>query len=126
MQFLYNGASDFEEPGLFVTLTQSPQELISDFRGYGWDIEKLIEKEKTGIYNITNPGSVRNEDILEMYKKLVDRNHEYNMIPSDKLVTKGGRSNCVLNSDKLAEEGIILGDATEMIEACLKEYKQRL
>ena len=49
MQFLYNGASDFEEPGLFVTLTQSPQELISDFRGYGWHIEKLIEKEKIMI-----------------------------------------------------------------------------
>ena len=46
MQFLHNGASDFEEPGIFVTLTQSPQDLISDFRGYGWNIEQLIEKEK--------------------------------------------------------------------------------
>jgi circadian clock protein KaiC len=46
MQFLHNGALDFEEPGIFVTLTQSPQELISDFRGYGWDIEKLINEEK--------------------------------------------------------------------------------
>ncbi len=49
MQFLYNGALDFEEPGIFVTLTQSPQELISDFRGYGWDIEKLIKEEKIMI-----------------------------------------------------------------------------
>jgi circadian clock protein KaiC len=49
MQFLYNGALDFEEPGIFVTLTQSPQELISDFRGYGWEIEKLIEDEKIMI-----------------------------------------------------------------------------
>ena len=46
MQFLHNGASDFEEPGIFVTLTQSPQDLINDFRGYGWNIEQLIEKEK--------------------------------------------------------------------------------
>ena len=49
MQFLHNGALDFEEPGIFVTLTQSPQELISDFRGYGWDIEKLINEEKIMI-----------------------------------------------------------------------------
>jgi len=49
MQFLYNGASDFGEPGIFVTLTQSPQDLISDFRGYGWHIEKLIEQEKIMI-----------------------------------------------------------------------------
>ena len=46
MQFLYNGALDFEEPGIFVTLSQSPQELIGDFSSYGWDIEKLIEEEK--------------------------------------------------------------------------------
>ena len=49
MQFLYNGALDFEEPGVFVTLTQSPQELISDFRGYGCEIEKLIDEEKIMI-----------------------------------------------------------------------------
>jgi circadian clock protein KaiC len=29
-----------------VTLTQSPQELISDFEGYGWDIQKLVDEEK--------------------------------------------------------------------------------
>ena len=49
MQFLHNGALDFEEPGIFVTLTQSPQELISDFKGYGWDIGKLIDEEKIMI-----------------------------------------------------------------------------
>jgi circadian clock protein KaiC len=46
MQFLHNGASDFEEPGIFVTLTQSPQELISDFEEYGWEIQKLVDEEK--------------------------------------------------------------------------------
>ena len=49
MQFLYNGALDFEESGIFVTLSQSPRELISDFSGYGWEIEKLIEAEKIMI-----------------------------------------------------------------------------
>ena len=49
MQFLHNGALDFEEAGIFVTLTQSPQELISNFRDYGWDIEKLIDEEKIMI-----------------------------------------------------------------------------
>jgi KaiC/GvpD/RAD55 family RecA-like ATPase len=46
MQFLYNGALDFEEPGIFVTLSQSPQELINDFSSYGWEIERLMEEEK--------------------------------------------------------------------------------
>lgn len=46
MQFLQNGASDFDEPGVFVTLAQSPEELINDFRSYRWDIQKLINEEK--------------------------------------------------------------------------------
>lgn len=49
MQFLYNGALDFEESGIFVTLSQSPQELINDFGSFGWDIEKLMEEEKIMI-----------------------------------------------------------------------------
>ncbi len=49
MQFLYNGALDFEEPGIFVTLSQSPQELVSDFESYGWNIAKLIDEEKIMI-----------------------------------------------------------------------------
>lgn len=44
MQFLYSGAKDFEEPGIFVTLSQSPTEILNDLKSFGWDIEKLIEE----------------------------------------------------------------------------------
>ncbi|MGI0073796.1 MAG: RAD55 family ATPase [Nitrosotalea sp.] len=43
MQFLYSGAKDFDEPGIFVTLSQSPTEIANDFKSFGWNIEKLIE-----------------------------------------------------------------------------------
>jgi circadian clock protein KaiC len=46
MQFLYNGSCDFGEPGIYVTLTQSPHEIINDFKGYGWDIQKLVDDER--------------------------------------------------------------------------------
>ncbi|MDX1596495.1 MAG: ATPase domain-containing protein [Nitrosopumilaceae archaeon] len=46
MQFVYNGAMDFEEPGIYVTMVQSPYELINDFKEYGWNIEKLIKEDK--------------------------------------------------------------------------------
>lgn len=46
MQFLHNGAYDFGESGIYVTLTQSPNDLISDFNEYGWDIQKLVDDEK--------------------------------------------------------------------------------
>ena len=46
MQFLYSGAKDFDEPGVFVTLSESPNEIKSDFKVYGWNIQKLIDEGK--------------------------------------------------------------------------------
>ena len=43
MQFLYAGAKDFDEPGVFVTLSQSPVEIRNDFKSFGWDVQKLID-----------------------------------------------------------------------------------
>ncbi|MGI0055922.1 MAG: ATPase domain-containing protein, partial [Nitrosarchaeum sp.] len=36
MQFLHSGAKDFDEPGVFVTLSESPREIKNDFRMFGW------------------------------------------------------------------------------------------
>ncbi len=46
MQFLYSGAKDFDEPGVFVTLSESPSEIKNDFKTYGWDVQKLIDEGK--------------------------------------------------------------------------------
>ena len=46
MQFLYAGAKDFDESGIFVTLSQSPSEIKNDFKSFGWDVQKLIEEGK--------------------------------------------------------------------------------
>ena len=70
MQFLHNGALDFDEPGIYVTLNQSPQELISDFRGYGWNIERLIDEEKIMIIDARPFKS--DEDLFESADMLYD------------------------------------------------------
>jgi KaiC/GvpD/RAD55 family RecA-like ATPase len=44
MQFLTSGARDFEESGIFVTLSQSPSEIKNDFKSFGWDVQQLIEE----------------------------------------------------------------------------------
>lgn len=46
MQFLYAGAKDFDEPGIFVTLSQSPSDVKNDFKSFGWDAQKIIEEGK--------------------------------------------------------------------------------
>jgi circadian clock protein KaiC len=46
MQFLQSGAKDFDEPGVFVTLSESPSEIKNDFKAYGWDMQKLVDEGK--------------------------------------------------------------------------------
>ncbi len=46
MQFLYSGAKDFDEPGVFITLSANPNEIKNDCSTYGWDIQKLVEEGK--------------------------------------------------------------------------------
>lgn len=90
----------------------------------------LIEKKKTGIYNVTNPGHVTHKDIMRWYAEIVDPSHTYTLIPSDELQSRGlaktGRSNCVLDTTKLQNEGIILQSAEDGINACLKAYAKAL
>ncbi len=44
MQFLYKGAEN-NEPGIFISLCENPEEIRKNMLAYGWDIAKL-EKEK--------------------------------------------------------------------------------
>ncbi len=44
MQFLYSGVEYFDEPGIFVTLSQSAQDVINDFKSYGWEIQEHIDQ----------------------------------------------------------------------------------
>lgn len=91
---------------------------------------ELIDKKKTGIYNITNPQPVKHKDIMQWYKEIINLGHEYAMIPAKDLlikkIAKAGRSNCILDTSKLQKEGIILHNTKDAIISCLKEYKKQI
>ncbi len=88
--------------------------------------KQLIEKDKTGIYNIVNPGSLTHGELLEAYIELVDPKHTYQSISEEELskITKAARSNCLLSTKKLETEGIILPEIHERIREILVEYKK--
>jgi KaiC/GvpD/RAD55 family RecA-like ATPase len=44
LQFLYNGAAKYSEPGVFVTLETRPTELKLEAKQFGWDLDELEEK----------------------------------------------------------------------------------
>ena len=46
LQYLYSGAKDFDEPGVYVTLAQNIDEVKSDCKSFGWDFDNLIGQDK--------------------------------------------------------------------------------
>jgi 3,5-epimerase/4-reductase len=83
----------------------------------------LIEKRKTGIYNMTNPGSMSPYEVMEMYKQIVDPAHSFEKLTLENLVevVKAGRSNCLLSCTKLAGEGLGMPPVRESMEKSLRE-----
>ena len=43
-QYLYNGATKYKEPGIYVTLDERPELIRQDMLRFGWDIRKLEEE----------------------------------------------------------------------------------
>lgn len=63
IQFLYNGVTQYNERGLYVSLDESPTHLKEDMAGFGWNLEKLEKERKLAIIDAspirTIPGEVR-------------------------------------------------------------------
>jgi circadian clock protein KaiC len=46
MQFIYHGAKYCNEPGVYVSLEESPESIVNNMSMFGWDIHDLIEQKK--------------------------------------------------------------------------------
>jgi KaiC/GvpD/RAD55 family RecA-like ATPase len=46
LQYLYSGAKDFDEPGVYITLSQNIEEIRNDCKSFGWDFDNLISEDK--------------------------------------------------------------------------------
>jgi len=49
MQYIYRGALEYNEPGVFVTLDERPEMIRQDMSRFGWDIKKMESKGKMAI-----------------------------------------------------------------------------
>lgn len=49
LEFIYRGARDMKENGLIISFELSPQKLLRDAKGFGWDFEGLIRKNRVKI-----------------------------------------------------------------------------
>ena len=68
-------------------------------------IDMMINNE-TGTFNFTNPGRISHNEILEMYRKLVDSNFTWKnfTIEEQSKILLGERSNNMLDTSKLSSK----------------------
>jgi dTDP-4-dehydrorhamnose reductase len=89
---------------------------------------QLMEKKAEGIFHVTNPGTVKHREIVELYKEMVDPNKTCEWISEDELVTDGlaskKRSTNTLQSNNLRNFGIEMRDAKEALRDIMKKYAE--
>jgi hypothetical protein len=91
-------------------------------------LKELLEKKAEGIFHVTNPGTIKHKEIIELYKKYVDPVHTNEWISNDDLVKQGlakkGRSNNFLASENLKKVGIEMREVHEAMEDLMKKYAE--
>lgn len=83
LQFLYKGAAEFNEPGVFVTLCENPAEIRENALQFGWDFNKLEKDGKLVIFD-ARPVSVTEAGYIVPSKTLFDKTQD--KIPFSNLV----------------------------------------
>ncbi|MCY7277625.1 MAG: circadian clock protein KaiC, partial [Phormidesmis sp. CAN_BIN44] len=73
-QFLYNGITQFDEPGIFVTFEESPADIITNALSFGWDLQKFIDEGKLFILDASpdpeGQGVVGNFDLSALIERI--------------------------------------------------------
>lgn len=75
-QFLYSGAKDYGEPGIFITLEEGPTNIWWNMQRFHWDITKLQTEKKLKIYRfgMYDPAVFANkiDDELKKIQEMVE------------------------------------------------------
>jgi dTDP-4-dehydrorhamnose reductase len=87
-------------------------------------LDDMIYRRITGIFNLVNPGLITAAEVMDLYKEIVDQNHNFEVIGLDELdkMVIATRSNCMLNTDKLKDNGYNLPDIKDAVISCMKQY----
>jgi circadian clock protein KaiC len=66
LSFVYYGATKFNEPGVYLSTDQTPEEIRVQAKAFGWDLEALEKKKLLRLYHI----DITAEKDLQYLKKL--------------------------------------------------------
>jgi hypothetical protein len=84
----------------------------------------MSQNKTTGTINLTNPGTICHNEILELYKKDVDNKFTWNnfTIEEQDQILLSERSNNKLNTDKLEKMYPDVLNIKESMEKCMKSF----
>jgi len=53
IQFLYKGATEFSEPGIYISLDEDPEDVKRNMSKFGWNIDELETEKKLAFINVS-------------------------------------------------------------------------
>jgi KaiC/GvpD/RAD55 family RecA-like ATPase len=69
MQYIYEGARSFNEPGLYVTLETGLKDITWNMQSFSWDIKSMQDKNLMKIYRLNLNRSHSQEEIEQQIEK---------------------------------------------------------
>ena len=85
-----------------------------------------MEAKTIGTFNMTNPGTITHNEILELYKELKNPEHTWeNTSPEEQMqMLQNERSNTHLNTSKLESMYPLVWDVKKAVKWCVENYKK--
>jgi dTDP-4-dehydrorhamnose reductase len=85
----------------------------------------MMQKNVTGTFNMVNRGVITHDEILQMYKELINARHEWIPITIDEQnkMTRSKRSNCQLCTEKLYSLYPDIPDIHTSVRKCIEKMK---
>lgn len=94
LQFLYEGAVHFNEPGLLLSFSETPESIMEHSLNFGWDFEKLEKENKFRVISLkphqissllqSGGGRIRDEvESLGVKRIVVDSVTAYSLLFKD-------------------------------------------
>ena len=89
---------------------------------------EMMNKKKTGTINLTNPGLISHNEILEMYKEIVNPYFKWKNFSQEeqRKILAADRSNNFLDTTKLISMFPNIKNIKDSIRDCLIEYKNSI
>jgi KaiC/GvpD/RAD55 family RecA-like ATPase len=72
MQFIYKGASVYDEPGVYVTMEENVPSILKNASTLGWDIDALRKKNKIAMLDLSPAvgGQMRKVDVSDIFSSI--------------------------------------------------------